>query len=187
MNRKQLGFPLRAPAASATAGDTPGVCVLEGVKSRAVQPSRSTGAESGRTKSRFGSRRIVETPNELPSTLVSGEDVGLTIMTSGDDGILGRPHESDERESRHSDGTNCGARSRIDDADRAVMAFASIFNIKLVENNKTGLPANARTSPDGEKETVCTQPPAGLANSPQTVPNGSFSPQNVGAGLDNTS
>ena len=48
-----------------------------------------------------------------------------------------------------------------------------------------GLPANARMSPDGEKETVCTQPPAGLANSPQTVPNGSFSPQNVGAGLEN--
>ena len=47
------------------------------------------------------------------------------------------------------------------------------------------LPANARTSPDGEKETVWTQPPAGLANSLQTVPNGSFSPQNVGAGLDN--
>ena len=48
-----------------------------------------------------------------------------------------------------------------------------------------GLPANARTSPDGEKETACTQPPAGLTNSPQTVPNGSFSPQNVGAGLNN--
>ena len=48
-----------------------------------------------------------------------------------------------------------------------------------------GLPANARTSPDGEKETVCTQRPAGLANSPQTVPDGSFLPQNVGAGLNN--
>ena len=47
------------------------------------------------------------------------------------------------------------------------------------------LPANARTSPEGEKETVWTQPPAGLANSLQTVPNGSFSPQNVGAGLEN--
>ena len=47
-----------------------------------------------------------------------------------------------------------------------------------------GLPENARTSPDGEKGTAHTQTPAGLANSPQTVPNGSFSPQNVGAGLN---
>ena len=51
---------------------------------------------------------------------------------------------------------------------------------------KTGSPVNARTSPDGEKETAYTQPPAGLPNSQQTVSNGSFSPQNVGAGLDDT-
>ena len=63
--------------------------------------------------------------------------------------------------------------------------LGSVVNIMSAERNKMGLPANARTSPDGEKETACTQPPAGLANSPQTVPNGSFSPQNVGAGLNN--
>jgi hypothetical protein len=43
--------------------------------------------------------------------------------------------------------------------------------------------ANARTLPDGENATACTQPPAGLAYSPQIVLNGSFSPQTVGAGL----
>lgn len=58
-----------------------------------------------------------------------------------------------------------------------------MFNTLLVEMSGIDLPANASTSPDGEKETVCTQPPAGLENSPQTVPNGSFSPQNEGAGL----
>lgn len=106
-------------------------------------------------------------------------------MTSSDDGVLGRPNESDERKSRHSDGTDCGARSRIDDADGAVVAFWSMLSMMSTVRNGMGLPANARMSPDGEKETVCTQPPAGLANSPQTVPNGSFSPQNVGAGLEN--
>jgi hypothetical protein len=64
------------------------------------------------------------------------------------------------------------------------MTFGSVVNAMSAER-KMGLPAKARTSPDGEKATACTQPPAGLANSPQTVPNGSFSPQNVGVGLNN--
>ena len=104
-------------------------------------------------------------------------------MTGGDYGVLRGPYEGDERESGYSDGTDCRTRSWIDDTDCAVVTFASILSFTFVEMNKIGLPANARTSPDGEKETVWTQPPAGLANSPQTVPNGSFSPQNVGAGL----
>ena len=105
-------------------------------------------------------------------------------MTSSDDSILRGPNEGDEGESGHSDGANCGTRSGINDGDGAVMTFGSVFNRMSAGRNKTGLPANARTSPDGEKETACTQPPAGLANSPQTVPNGSLSPQKVGAGLD---
>ena len=184
MYREKLGFSLRASTASAAARDTPGISVLEGIKSRAVQLPGSTRAESGRGKGRFGSRRVVETSDEPPSTLVSGKDVRLAIMTSSDDGVLGGPHEGDERESGHPDGTNSGARSWVDDTDGAVVSFASILNIAFVGRDKTGLPANARTSPDGEKETVCTQPPAGLANSPQTVPKGSFSPHNVGAGLN---
>ena len=107
-------------------------------------------------------------------------------MTSSDDGVLGGPNKGDERESGYPDGLNRRTRSRIDDADGTVMAFGNMLNIVSTERKKMCLPANARTSPDGEKETVCTQPPAGLANSPQTVPNGSFSPQKVGAGLNDT-
>jgi hypothetical protein len=43
--------------------------------------------------------------------------------------------------------------------------------------------AKASRSPDGENATACTQPPLGEPYSPQTVLNGSFSPQTVGAGL----
>lgn len=43
--------------------------------------------------------------------------------------------------------------------------------------------AKARTSPDGEKPTAWTQPPVGLAYSPQIVLNGNFSPQTDAAGL----
>ena len=105
-------------------------------------------------------------------------------MTRGDDGVLGGPYEGNKRKGGHPDGANRRPRPRIDDADGAVVTFGSMFNAACMKRNISGLPANARTSPDGEKETVCTQPPAGLANSPQTVPNGSFSPQNVGAGLN---
>lgn len=183
MHRKQLGFSVRASTTSTDAGDTPRICVLKGVEGCAVQPPGSARTESGRTESRFGSRRIVKTSNELPSVFVSGENVRLAIVTSGDDGVLRGPHEGDEREGGYSDGTNSGTRSRIDDADGAVVTFGSTLSIQSVKRNKTDSPENARTSPDGEKATVCTQPPAGLANSPQTVPNGSLSPQNVGAGL----
>lgn len=107
-------------------------------------------------------------------------------MAGSDYSILGGPNEGDEGEGGHSDGTNCRTGSRIGNGDGAVVTFGSVFNMMSVERNEMGLPANARTSPDGEKETACTQPPAELENSPQTVPNGSFSPQNVGAGLDNT-
>ena len=44
-------------------------------------------------------------------------------MASSDDSILGGPNEGDEGESGHSDGANCGTRSRIDDSDGTVMAF----------------------------------------------------------------
>ena len=74
--------------------------------------------------------------------------------------------------------------SRIFDADGAVVTFGNVFNTTCIESHKIDLPANARTSPEGKKGGVYTQPPAGLANSPQTVPNRSFSPQNVGAGLN---
>jgi hypothetical protein len=43
--------------------------------------------------------------------------------------------------------------------------------------------AKARTSPEGEKPTECTQPPDGLEYSPHTVLNGSFSPHTEGGGL----
>lgn len=43
--------------------------------------------------------------------------------------------------------------------------------------------AKASTSPEGEKATSCTQPPEGLAYSPQMVLKGSFSPQTEAAGL----
>lgn len=43
--------------------------------------------------------------------------------------------------------------------------------------------AKARTSPEGEKPTECTQPPEGLEYSPHTVLNGSFSPHTEGGGL----
>ena len=50
--------------------------------------------------------------------------------------------------------------------------------------NTIDLPTKARTCSDGEEATVCTKPPEGLINSPQTVKNESFSPRNVGAGLE---
>ena len=105
-------------------------------------------------------------------------------MTSGDDGVLRGLNEGDERKSGHPDDADRWPRSRIYDADGVVVTFRSAFNTACMERNKTGLPANAGTPPNGEKETVCTQPPTGPANSPQTVPNGSFSPQNVSAGLN---
>ena len=182
MNGEQLRFSLRASTGTKT-GETPRIRILEGVKGRAVQPPWSTGAEFGRTEGGLRSRCVVEASGKPPSAFVSGEHVGLAIVTSCDDSVLGRPYEGDERESVHSDGTDCGPRSRVDDADGAVVTFGSKFNIFSVEGNTKYLPAKARTSPDGEKATVCTQPPAGLGNSPQTVPNGSLSPQNVGAGL----
>ena len=36
VHREQLGFALRAPTATTDAGDAPGICILEGVESRAV-------------------------------------------------------------------------------------------------------------------------------------------------------
>lgn len=56
----------------------------------------------------------------------------------------------------------------------------------VLETDQTGVKyvlANAKRFPEGEKETSCTQPPLGLANSPQTVLNGNFSPHTVGSGL----
>ena len=126
MHCKQLGFSLRASTTTTGARNTPRICVLEGVEGRAIQPPRSTGAESGRTKGGLGSGRVVEASNELPSTFVSGEDVWLAIVTSSDDGILGGPYKSDEGESRDSDGTDCRARPRIDDADGTVVTCGSI-------------------------------------------------------------
>jgi len=184
MDSEQLGLSLGTSTAGADARDTPGIRVLKGVKGRTVQLPGSTRIEPGRGESRFWSGRIVETSDELPSAFVSGEDVRLAIVTGSNDRVFGGPDEGDERESGHSDGANSGTRSRIDDADGAIVSFRSVLNIIYAGRDKMSLPANARTSPDGEKETVCTQPPAGLANSPQTVPNGSFSPQNVGAGLN---
>ena len=154
MHRKQLGFSLRTSTTSTCTRHTPGIGVLKGVEGRTVQPPRSARAEPGRTESRFRSRRVVETSDELPSTFVSGEDVGLAIMTSSDDGILRGPYESDEREGGYSDCTDCRTRSRIDDANGAVVTFASIINFTSIATNNMGLPANARTSPEGEKETV---------------------------------
>lgn len=136
MHRKQLGFSLRTPATSTRARDTPGIGVLEGVKSRTVQPPRPTRAEPGRTESGFGSGCVVEASDELPSTFVPGENVRLAIVTSGDDGVLGGPHEGDERESEYSDGTDCGTRPRIDDADGTVVTFGSKLNFASVEMNK---------------------------------------------------
>ena len=50
-------------------------------------------------------------------------------MTSSDDGVLRGPYEGDKREGGHSDGANCGTRSRIDDADGTVMTFGNMVNV----------------------------------------------------------
>lgn len=47
-------------------------------------------------------------------------------------------------------------------------------------------PTKASASPLGLNATPCTQPPAGVAHSPHTVPNGRRSPQTVGGGLAST-
>jgi len=60
-------------------------------------------------------------------------------VTSSDDSILGGPHEGDERESRDSDGTNCGTRPRIDDTDGAVMTFENVFNAMSLGIKKNAL------------------------------------------------
>ena len=105
-------------------------------------------------------------------------------MTSSDDEVLGGSNESDERKSGHPDSTNRRTRSRIGDADGAIVTIGSVLNTMCMEGSKIGSPADAMTSPDEEKETVFTQPPAGLVNLPQTLSSGSFSPQSVGVDLN---
>ena len=105
-------------------------------------------------------------------------------MAGRDDRTLRCPYEGNERESGNSDCVDYETRTRVNDANGAIMTFWGVFNISRVGTSTIDLPANASTSPEGEKATVCTQPPAGVENSPQTVPNGSFSPHTVGAGLE---
>ena len=50
--------------------------------------------------------------------------------------------------------------------------------LNIVHNKEQWhIPAQARIFPLGEKATSCTQPPLLVPNSPQSVPNGSLSPQ----------
>lgn len=56
----------------------------------------------------------------------------------------------------------------------------------MIETRKCHLPAKAKTSPEGEKATLWTQPPRLLWNSPHTVLKGSLSPQTVGGGFLST-
>ena len=136
MYGEQLRLSLRTSTASTGARDTPGIRVPKGVKGRAVQFSGSTRTESGRTERGFWSGRIVETSDEPPSTFVSGEDIRLAIVASSNDRVFGGPDEGDERESGHSDGTNCGTRARVDDADGAIVTFGSVLNIIYAEKTK---------------------------------------------------
>ena len=73
-------------------------------------------------------------------------------MTSGNDGVPRGPNEGDERKSGHPDDTNRRSRPRIDDGDGAAVTPGSMFNAACTERSKTGLPANVRTSPYGEKK-----------------------------------
>ena len=129
MYSEQLRFPLRAPTAAANTRDTSGICVLEGVESRAIQPPWSARTGPGGGESGFWSRCVVETSDKPPSAFVSGEDERLAIVTSCDDGILGCPYEGNEGEGRHPDRMDRGTRTRVNDGNCAVMALESMFNI----------------------------------------------------------
>ena len=65
-------------------------------------------------------------------------------MISSDEGAVGDTNEEEERSSRR------------DDAEGGVVTFGSMFDVARMGGNKLDLPANMRTSRDGEKETVCT-------------------------------
>ena len=142
-------------------------------------------AASRRSESELRSGRLAKTPNEPPSTFISREGVRLGIMTSGNDGVPRDPNEGEKRKSGHPDGTSRRSRPRIDDADGAAVTFGGMFNPACVERNKR-LAYECENISIWREKTVCARSPAGLANSSRTVPNGSFSSQNMGAGLKNT-
>ena len=157
---KRLGFSLKAPTPIIGAREDPGIRILGRVKGYTVQPPGSNQAKSGRSESRFRRGRFVETSDEPLSTLVSRQDKRLATMTSSDDGVFGGLDEGGRRKCAHPDGTSCRSKPRIYDADGAVVTFGSVANMGCMEMNKTGSPTDTRTFPRGEKETVCTQPPA---------------------------
>lgn len=118
---EQFRFSLRA--CGATTGDAPGICILEGIKSRAIQPPWSTRTEPGGGESGFRSRCVVETSDKLPSSFISGEDIRLAIVTCGDNGILGRPNKCNERKSSHSDIMGHETRTRVNDVNGAIVTL----------------------------------------------------------------
>jgi hypothetical protein len=96
--------------------------------------------------------------------------------------IFRRPSQRNERERRYPYVEH--RPSRINDIDRAVVTCTrtTLLTSRKRSTREDSL-ANANTSPEGENPTACTHPPAGLAYSPQIVPNGNFSPQTLEAGL----
>ena len=163
---KQLGFSLRAPTSTTGAGEPPRIRVLERVKGRTIQPPGPNRDKLGRSENRFRNGRAIKNPDEPPSAFVPTEDVRRAIMASSNSGVLGGSNGGDERKRSHPDGTDRWSRPMIYDADGALVTFGRMFNTTCIERNKMGSPVNARTSPGGEKEIVCAQHPAGLANSP---------------------
>ena len=104
-------------------------------------------------------------------------------MASGHDGLFSRPGQGDQRKDRQLDTVNSRT-ARVDDVDRTIVAYVDIIaKLGIILSTKIHIPAKASTSPDGENATLWTQPPDGLAYSPQIVLKGSFSPQTEGAGL----
>ena len=176
------------PSTRATA-QTSRVRITERVERGAVETADGgrPGQSATRTADgRLGRRGVVERTGGLPAGWTAAEKHGLAIVARSDDGILRRPCERDVRERV---GTNrIDSRSaRIHDTDGAVVAYYYDLSAKMNRGaGKVALLAKARTSPEGEKPTECTQPPDGLEYSPHTVLNGSFSPHTEGGGLVKT-
>jgi hypothetical protein len=102
-------------------------------------------------------------------------------MTCCYERIFRSPRESDVRKGGRLDGEDCRC-SWVDDGDGRVMTFG-IAQWERVIIAPGNVLAKARISPEGEKPTLWTHPPAGLAYSPQTVLKGNLSPQTLGPGL----
>lgn len=189
VHREQFRVRRELRPSTGAAAQTSRIRITESVERGAVETAdggRPGESATRTTDGRLGRRGVVERTGGLPAGWTAAEKHRLAIVARSDDDILRRPCERDVRERV---GTNrVDSRSaRIHDRDGAVVTYYDpLAKMKPRGVGRRPLLAKARTSPEGEKPTECTQPPDGLEYSPHTVLNGSFSPHTEGGGLVKT-